>query len=272
MFLRRRRFPATRFPPARQSAAGRSLAAYWPDPNRADPVQNFVSTPLGDGLVNQWYGRVDHYVGGSDALMFRYNLSHARSLDPFGDDSDVPGFGNFTLDRGQNLVAADTHVFTPFTILETRWGFNRLRREVMHQNAGHDIGGGLGIPGLSADPRFTGFPAINVAGFANLADDVALPILREDNTYHLVANMSHVDQRHAYKWGFEYRRVTVDGIQDCSGAGSSIFSGRCRSIPSATCCWASRPSPFGPRWTTLSSSAQVFGTATFRTTGKSPLG
>ena len=218
-------FPGNTIPAARQSAAGSSLAAYWPDPNRADPVQNFVSTPLGDGLVNQWYGRVDHYVGGSDALMFRYNLSHARSLDPFGDDSDVPGFGNFTLDRGQNLVAADTHVFTPFTILETRWGFNRLRREVMHQNAGHDIGGGLGIPGLSADPRFTGFPAINVAGFANLADDVALPILREDNTYHLVANMSHVDQRHAYKWGFEYRRVTVDGIQGLFGRGQFNFLG-----------------------------------------------
>ena len=218
-------FPGNTIPAARQSAAGSSLAAYWPDPNRADPVQNFVSTPLGDGLVNQWYGRVDHYVGGSDALMFRYNLSHARSLDPFGDDSDVPGFGNFTLDRGQNLVAADTHVFTPFTILETRWGFNRLRREVMHQNAGHDIGGGLGIPGLSADPRFTGFPAVNVAGFANLADDVALPILREDNTYHLVANMSHVDQRHAYKWGFEYRRVTVDGIQGLFGRGQFNFLG-----------------------------------------------
>ena len=218
-------FPGNTIPAARQSAAGRALAAYWPDPNRADPVQNFVSTPLGSGLVNQWYGRIDRYFGGSDALMFRYNLSHARSFDPFGDDSGVPGFGNFTLDRGQNLVAANTHVFTPFTILETRWGFNRLRREVMHQNAGNDIGGGLGIPGLSADPRFTGFPAVNVAGFSSLADDVALPILREDATHHLVAAMSHVDRRHAYKWGFEYRRAALDGIQGLFGRGQFNFLG-----------------------------------------------
>ncbi len=226
-------FPDNMIPVARQSAGGRSLASNWPDPNRADPVQNFVSTPLGDGLVNQWYGRVDRYIGGSDALMFRYNLSHARSLYPFGDDSDVPGFGNFTLDRGQNLVASNTHVFTPFTILETRWGFNRLRREVLHQNSGNDIGGGLGIPGLSTDPRFTGFPAVNVAGFSSLADDVALPILREDNTYHLVANMAHADQRHAYKWGFEYRRVTIDGIQGLFGRGQFNFLGAVSQHPVA---------------------------------------
>lgn len=218
-------FPGNRVPAARQSAAGRALAAYWPEPNRADPVQNFVSTPLGAGLVNQWYGRVDRYFGGSDALMFRYNLSHARSFDPFGDDSGVPGFGNFTLDRGQNLVAANTHVFTPFTIMETRLGFNRLRREVTHQNAGNDIGGGLGIPGLSADPRFTGFPAVNVAGFSSLADDVALPILREDSTWHLAAHVAHVDRRHAYKWGFEHRRAALDGIQGLFGRGQFNFLG-----------------------------------------------
>ena len=175
--------------------------------------------------MNQWYGRVDHYVGGSDALMFRYNLSHARSLDPFGDDSDVPGFGNFTLDRGQNLVAADTHVFTPFTILETRWGFNRLRREVMHQNAGHDIGGGLGIPGLSADPRFTGFPAVNVAGFREPRRRrcPAHPARRQ----HLSPGRQHVPRRSApcLQMGFEYRRVTVDGIQGLFGRGQFNFLG-----------------------------------------------
>ena len=218
-------FQNNTIPIERQSSIGRNLASNWPDANRADPLQNFVSTPLGDGLVNQLYGRLDHYIGDSDALMFRYNLSHTRSLEPFGDDSDVPGFGNFTLDRGQNLAASNTHVFTPFTILETRFGFNRLRREVLHQNAGNDIGGNLGIPGLSTDSRFTGFPAINVAGFSNLADDVALPIVREDNTYHLVANMTHVDQRHAYKWGFEYRKVTIDGIQGLFGRGQFNFLG-----------------------------------------------
>ena len=169
-------FPDNRIPAERIDPAGAAIASRWPDPNRAGPGQNLVTSPVGDALVNQIYGRADHYFSPRDAFYLRYNLSHDRSLEPFNDGvTNVPGFGSFVLNRGQNLVVSETHVFGPATIWEARFGFNRLRREVVQQNAGNDIAAELGIPGLSSDPRFVGFPGISVGGVDNLSDNTALP-------------------------------------------------------------------------------------------------
>ena len=217
-------FPDSKIPAGRRSPAGSALAQYWPAPNRPDPVQNFVSTPSGDGLVNQLAGRLDHDVSSQGRLFARYNLSHARSFDPFS-DSDVPGFGSFTLDRGHHVAGSYSHAFSPFTLLEARAGFNRLEREVRHQNAGRDIAMEVGIPGLSTDPRFVGFPSINVSGFASLSDDTALPVLRRSSTFHVTAHLTRAGPRHHFKWGGEHRSVGIDGTQGLFGRGQFNFLG-----------------------------------------------
>ena len=225
-------FPGNRVPAARQSPIGRAIAGYWPEPNRPDAVQNHVSTPLGDGLSNQILGRLDRHFGQGGRFFVRHILGHARSFDPFS-DSDVPGFGSFTLDRGHHQALALTHAFSPRLLFEARAGFNSLVRGVRHQNAGHDIAGELGIPGLSKDPRFVGFPAVNVAGFASLADDTALPILRDSGTVHLSANLTRAAARHLWKWGGEHRSVSVDGTQGLFGRGQFNFLGAISQHPAA---------------------------------------
>ncbi len=217
-------FPGNVVPHARQSQAGRGAARYWPDPNRGESVQNHVSTPLGDGLVNQAMGRVDKETGTAGRAFGRYNLSHARSFDPFS-GSDIPGFGAFTVDRAHQMAASYSRALSARTLLEARAGFNRLRREVLHQNAGRDISRELGISGLSEDPRFVGFPALNVAGFASLGDDTALPIARTSGTAHLSASSTTAAARHRLKWGGEYRDVRIDGTQGLFGRGQFNFLG-----------------------------------------------
>ena len=217
-------FPDNRIPLDRQSTAGGALAGYWPEPNRSDRIQNFVSAPVGNSLVNQMAGRLDRDVGQQGRFFARYNLSHARTFDPFS-DSDIPGFGSFTLDRGQQLATSYSHAFDSSTLLEARAGFNRLQREVRHQNAGRDIAAEVGIPGLSKDPRFIGFPSVNVSGFASLADDAALPILRRSSTLHAAAHLTRAGNRHRWKWGAEHRRVSIDGTQGLFGRGQFNFLG-----------------------------------------------
>ena len=225
-------FPANRIPLARQDPAGTGAASYWPDPNRTDAVQNFVSAPLGDALVNQLTGRLDQHLDSSSRLFVRYNLGHTRSFNPFA-DSDVPGFGSFTLDRGQHLAASYSLALSPLTLFEVRAGFNRLRREVIHENAGRDISAELGIAGLSTDPRFVGFPGINVAGFAGLSDDTALPILRQSSTVHVATSLTHATSRHRFKWGGEIRTVRIDGTQGLFGRGQFNFLGAISQHPVA---------------------------------------
>ena len=225
-------FPNNRVPLHRQEPAGTGVAGYWPDPNRQDPVQNFVSTPDGDALINQLTGRLDHDPSSKGRVFVRFNNGHLRSFSPFS-DSDVPGFGSFTLDRGQHLAAAYTQAFSPLTLLEIRAGFNRLHREVTHQNAGRDISSELGITGLTTDPRFVGFPGINVGGYASLSDDTALPILRTSTTGHVSTNLTHATAKHRLKWGGELRSVSIDGTQGLFGRGQFNFLGAISQHPVA---------------------------------------
>ncbi len=224
-------FPNNTVPLERQSPQGRAISAYWPGPNRADPVQNFVATPVADGLINQGSGRLDQSMG-DDRFYLRYNASHTRSFDPYS-DSDVPGFGSFTLDRGHQIAGSFTHAFSPSILLEARAGLNRLRRTVQHQNVGHDIAAEIGIPGLSEDPRHVGFPSINVAGFASLSDDTALPIARVSDTVHVAQSLTLVRRNHTLKWGGEIRLVAIDGAQGLFGRGQFNFLGAISQHPVA---------------------------------------
>ena len=225
-------FPNNRIPAERLSPTALALGHAWPAPNRADPAQNLVTTPVGNKLVNQGYGRFDHYWSAQDAFYVRYNFSHDSALAPFGDDStNVPGFGSFLLNRGQNLVIANTHTFGPRTIWEARFGFNRLRRDITQQNGGVDYARQLGIEGLSQDPRFIGFPAISVPGYDSIGDETALPIQRGDNTYHLLQSVTFLRGRHVIKAGGEFRAISVDGIQGLFGRGQFNFLGAITTNP-----------------------------------------
>ncbi len=217
-------FPDNTVPVTRQSAAGRAVAEYWPTPNRDESVQNYVATPLGDSLINQAMGRLDKALGQAGRAFVRYNLGHNRSFAPFS-ESDVPGFGSFTVDRGHHLATSYTHALSPLILIEARAGFNILHREVQHENAGHDIASELGISGLSRDPRLVGFPGINVAGFASLSDDTALPIARTSSTMHIAASATRAGARHRLKWGGEHRDVRIDGFQGLFGRGQFNFLG-----------------------------------------------
>ena len=219
-----RPFPGNRLPTERLDPIGRALAAFWPNPNQTDPNQNFVSSPVATGRADQAYARFDHYLSRRDTFYARYNFSHDRSLAPFSEGAtNLPGFGSFVINRGQNVAVSETHVSSHRTVWEARLGFNRLRRGVLQQNFGNDIGGRLGIPGLSRDPANFGFPAIIVPGYDALSDNTALPIIRRDNTWHLLGSGTHVRGSHILKAGLEHRRFRADGVNNVFARGQFTF-------------------------------------------------
>ncbi len=211
--------------PEQIDSIGAALARFWPEPNRADPVFNFVSAPVGSTRADQAFGRFDQHFSPRDTVYARYNFSHDRSLVPFSEGTtNLPGFGSFVINRGQNVAVSETHVWSARTVWEERFGFNRLRREVLQQNIGNDVAGALGIPGLSREPRHFGFPAIMVPGFDPISDNIALPIIRRDNTYHALGSVTHIRGRHTVKTGVEYRQFSADGVNDAYARGQFSFA------------------------------------------------
>jgi len=220
-------FPGNRIPQQNQDPIGVALAQYFPDPNRSDPVQNFVSAPVLRNTVNQVNVRVDHRLSHNDTFFARYSFGSEdrfNPFDPLADPTNLPGFGSFSRNGGQSLALNFTHVFSAALINEFRFGFNRSRLGIFQQNKGNDIIGKLGIPGLPDNPRDFGFPAVNVVGYDQLAEPSNIPQDSYDNTFQFIDNLSLTRGRHALKFGADLRRFRSNNYLDALARGLFIFA------------------------------------------------
>ena len=102
----RRPFPGNRIPADRLDPAGVSMAALYPDPNRAAAGQNFVSSPAGsrDGLQVTRQDRPPRLA--RDPVVPALQLHRDDRDQPFpARGRNLPGFGISVLDDGQNAAA-----------------------------------------------------------------------------------------------------------------------------------------------------------------------
>ncbi len=219
-------FPGSRIPMQRLDLAGAAVAALYPNPNRPDPQANFVSTPVGRDGHDQWSGRADWQITARDSLLTRYSYDRQDSFEPFSEGvTNLPGFGDAVAGRAQNLVVAESHIFSGRLANDARLGFNRLRREVLQANLGNDLFAGLGIHGLSPDGADSGLPAFVVPGYDPLGDNTALPIARHDTTLQVVEGLSWLSGRHNLKAGGEVRKFRVNGYNHLFARGQFNFQG-----------------------------------------------
>lgn len=110
------------------------------------------------------------------------------------------------------------HSFSPSTILETRYSYDR--RKNINQSGGSDLGlaGQLGI--LGTNDRF--FPQIILTGLTGfgVAEHERLQVpIRGD---HITANLTKIAGKHTWKYGGEFRRSSNDDVW--SGQGGGVFS------------------------------------------------
>jgi hypothetical protein len=140
-----------------QDPRGRAIAALFPEPNRSTPFANFVSSPTLADDIHQFDGRLDHVLGVGAHVTLRYSLNDRSLYEPFAGAgfSSLPGFGNDVARRGQNLLAAFTHVPKATLVHDIRFGYNRVRIDVSPEASGI-TNTGVGLPSLSADPRHAG--------------------------------------------------------------------------------------------------------------------
>src|SRR5918993_3706479 len=194
--LTRQPFPGNIIPTGRlANSIGARVAAFFPEPNTNDPVSNFVSAPSQPQDIDQYSVRVDHRLSERDSFFVRYGFNEDELLEPFDSlvgtvGTNLPGYGRVDNQRTQSLSLNLTHVFSPRAVNEFRFGYNRLRQIRTSENGGEDVGGGLGLRGISTNPRGTAFPAFRVTGFDSIGDGTQLPQGRADNTFHFVNNFS----------------------------------------------------------------------------------
>ena len=221
-------------PPFLQNPAGLATLNLYPAANVGPDLFNstrYVAAPVIRSSINEGTVRIDDQLTSRDELSGHYAIYDANTYLPYDVGftvSNLPGFGDYHISRGQNVGINWTHSFNPRTYNEFRFGYNRDRLAVFQQNQGINQSAALGYPSPS-NPLDWGYPNAQITGFENLGEPFQAPEDNVVNTYHVADNVAwtpEFDQgRHRFRFGGDFRRIQDNGYADFYARGIWIFLG-----------------------------------------------
>jgi hypothetical protein len=181
------------------------------------PAPNLSSGPFNASVISPSYNRVDSMIAKIDHNFNSQNLLTGRYF--FGDSSQafplaltasggqLPGFNTFTPTRVQLVSLSHVWTISGTKVNELRYGWNRFAEDFLpadrsfnSSSIGLNVGTGLADNGL---------PIIHVGSFAQLGTTSGDPRGRVDTNNQLLDNFSWKMNKHAVKFGVEYRRTTI---------------------------------------------------------------
>ena len=199
-----------------------------------------VNLPVDDDTW-QWDQRVDWNINPKDQTYGRYSYTHeqvsfAPPLGPILDGgNEAPGgfHGSTNVNLAQNVMASETHLFSPSLINEFRFGFNYGRFGFYQENA--NIPANQLVPGMGGVP-FAGYPAPNgglpwiVTSRGNLSISDAgarhdVPSLEHQNVYQILDNVTKVRGSHSLKFGGQLESIRTSFAQASYPRGSYGYFG-----------------------------------------------
>ncbi len=205
---------------------GQGVANLYPLPNRSVPGSNFVSAPISSNDTDKFDFRLDQRLGKNGLLAGRYSFAERDFLEPFaaGNSSRVPGYGNDVYERGQNLMASESHTFSGGWMNEARFGYNRVGNRTFHQNSGTSINQTVGLPDFATRRRDLGLTFIEVTGLSPLGGEFTAPQDGAINSYQLSDTVSAALGDHFLQFGFEQRWIAGNAFRDVQARGQISFT------------------------------------------------
>jgi len=187
-----------------------------------DEEINAPSTNRLDSMI----AKIDQHIGRDDLLTGRYYFGDSDQSAPLAivGGNVLPGFNTVVPTRVQVVSLSYTHVLSPRLLAEFRGGWNRFAEKFSAQDSSLDPAS-LGLN--TANPFFTskdfGLPVISVGGFAGLGANKSNPRGRIDSNLQYLNNFSYNRGLHNWKFGFEYRRTSVNQYFDLNHRGKLSF-------------------------------------------------
>jgi len=220
-------FAGNVIPRNRLNPVGLAIAALYPLPDRSVPGQDYVSSPSQRDRDDHFDLRLDHNLGVSDQLSFRYSFGDRSLFEPFSASSlvTVPGFGNNVPRRAQNAMASHTHIFTPNLLNDLRLGFNRIAAGVFQQNIDSNLNHQVGLPSISSNPRDFGLTQISILGYSTLGDEPHNPQHSATSIYQVSDTATWARGKHLVKAGVDLRRLQQNAFRDEESRGFISFLG-----------------------------------------------
>jgi len=215
-------YPGNQFDMSFLSPLSQNLLSSFPSPNNG--INVYTATQVVHEDTNQFGLRFDQYLGKSDVLNLRYAFSDGTQLHPIATSgASVPGFPVGQEQRAQNVVAQETHTFTPATIGVFRFSF--LRNKFLYgERTNHTSPDSLGFGYQPSLDAAIGPPFIQVNGYTTIGDPITGPRNTYENAYDYSGSLSWVRGRHELKFGGGYEHLQVSVLQGIATNGFFVFA------------------------------------------------
>jgi hypothetical protein len=199
-------FPGNLIPPSRIDPVTAEYARLlFPAPNRPGEVFNFINLNPERLSSDQFTTRVDHKLTDQTHLFGRFSWSNAEVQYPGIFPSFTPALEN----AFRNAALSYVHVFTPTTLLDFKWGFNRNVLPVGSES--FRLVEALKAKGLTGVPDKFGkydFPiSMYIAGFND--PGISALLTGPNNNLQFLPNLSLIRGRHTLALGADLKREVV---------------------------------------------------------------
>jgi len=205
----------------------------WPAPNRPLPLFDnsgqpnlFVTTPASND-VDSLIAKVDHSFNKDNQLTGRYFYGTSDQSFPLAilAGNILPGYNTTTPTTVHLVSISYLKILSSTKVNELRFGFNRFKEGFFPEDNDFDPRS-IGLnTGITSEQDF-GLPLIRIQddlGIANIGATLSVPRARTDINYQVIDNFSWKLNRHDLKFGYEYRRTTVDQFFDAGYRGRLDF-------------------------------------------------
>ena len=199
-----------------------------------------IALPASDGNVqfstpfrnraDSVVAKLDQHLGGHerhDLLTVRYFFGDSDQSFPLGlvgGGNSAPGYNTVTPTRVNIASLSYVKLLTNQLVLEFRGGYNRFDETFFPEDRGFDPRTiGLNTLPPDANPRDFALPLVSIAGYNSFGATPSVPRGRVDTNSQFFTNLSYNAGKHAWKWGYEYRRTTVNGFFDAGYRGRLGF-------------------------------------------------
>jgi hypothetical protein len=195
-------FPGNVIPASRIHGIAKKLLEFYPEPNSAGLVNNFLSFQNREIDKHQYTQRMDFVQSSKSVWMGRYSYANESEIAPA-----LKLNGTKLKTNVHQAVVGNTWTLSPTLLNEARFGynyfFNTFGRELAFER---DVVKELNIPGISLNPpEAWGIPSISVTGFSGFGDSTEGPYTPRNHAFEFTDNLSWLRGRHSLKFGGSVR-------------------------------------------------------------------
>jgi Carboxypeptidase regulatory-like domain len=228
--------PCAKIPPALFNSIGQAMINLYPTPNANNPSSgyNFADVPVRKLDETKFDIRVDQNFTTADTLFARFSYDQASSYVPGG----APGFAEQNafgsnqgiLNHARNAAIGETHVFSPITVNQFSFGYNRIFDYITSQGTGSCESAKLGIPGANLGCPNGGTTCtpgayscglvmtLMTGGYWSLGDRGYTPFQGGTNIFTINDTLDMIRGKHDIKFGIGIRlnqmNVGTEAFQD----------------------------------------------------------